>query len=206
MKDIITRTFDISRDLKNVIDLIIKTDEYIYPPMISIDESEGIAFFRHCIEDKRSLFSSSNIIVAEIDNEIAGIVIAFAGNKNMRLCEQSGIEKNANAVNISFCETHYFKPLLEEYLLKPDVIYISNVCVCEKFRNRGVGNALIQYLLEQNRNIVFELDVLCDNPTAIYLYNKFGFKILFSEQAFSFYPVEGLKSYRMKLARNKIDV
>ncbi len=201
MRNIITRTFDISHDSKNVIDLIIKTDNYIYPPMVSIDECEGIAFFQHCFEDEKSLFGRNNIIVAEIDHEIAGIVIAFAWENHMRLCDQNSIAKNANAANISFCDTHYFKPLLEEYSLKPDVIYISNVCVHEKFRNQGVGNALLRYLLEQNGNIDFELDVLCDNSAAIHLYSKFGFEILFSEHAFSFYPVEGLKSYRMKLVR-----
>ncbi len=120
----------------------------------------------------------------------------------MRLCDQNSIAENANAANISFCETHYFKPLWEEYFQKSDVIYISSLCVHEKFWNLGVGSALLKDVLEKYKNVSFELDTLCDNFAAIHLYSKFGFEIMFFEPTFSFYPIEGLKSYRMRLVGN----
>ncbi len=199
MKAITTKRFDFKDDVEKVVELIIETDDYIYPPMFSRNTDEQVPFFRACFEDSQSLFYKDNILVAYADGSIVGILIAFSGGSSLRLCHSDNILSRENAESISYCNCNYFSPLIESYAGRKDVVYISNVCVDKELRGRGVGGALLEAYLATVDGCA-ELDVLCDNPAAIGLYKKNGFEILYSEPAFAFDPIEGLRSYKMKRA------
>ena len=63
------------------------------------------------------------------------------------------------------------------YHLIYDRIEIANFLVLEKYRKQGIGEALLDYLINNNRDIVnITLEVKEDNLPAINLYLKKGFK------------------------------
>ena len=56
---------------------------------------------------------------------------------------------------------------------------ITNIVVKKDFRNKGIGNALLNYLIEfcKSKNLSkINLEVSSNNDIAINLYKKFGFK------------------------------
>lgn len=54
--------------------------------------------------------------------------------------------------------------------------FLHGVEVVEKFRNKGYGSAILDYMI--NKYDVSRLYVDCDNDIAIQLYKKFGFKVV----------------------------
>lgn len=67
--------------------------------------------------------------------------------------------------------------LLSTFHIKP-YLYIHDVIVSGKYRNRGVGRALIERLTEISRERGYcklTLEVRCDNPSAQSLYRTSGF-------------------------------
>ncbi len=203
MQNITIRIAD-ENDYKDITELILDTDEYIYPPMFTNRLDEAITFFKECLKDEMSIFFHKRILVAinEQSNKIIGILVFFLSNQQLKL--KSSIDVNLQSIeNILICSNQYFKPLIDEYVNVIDVAYISNICVSKNIRNQGIGNVLLnsfyKYLQNNYRSISsVELDVLCNNDAAIYLYKKNGFKILYSEDAFSLPKIENLKSFRMK--------
>ena len=60
-----------------------------------------------------------------------------------------------------------------------DTADITNIVVKKDFRNKGIGNALLNYLIEfcKSKNLSkINLEVSSNNNIAINLYKKFGFK------------------------------
>ena len=60
-----------------------------------------------------------------------------------------------------------------------DTADITNIVVKKDFRNKGIGNALLNYLIEfcKSKNLSkINLEVNSNNDIAINLYKKFGFK------------------------------
>ena len=53
---------------------------------------------------------------------------------------------------------------------------IIDIFVLEKYRNRGIGKALLNKMLENNKIEKVTLEVKKDNKNAILLYNSLGFK------------------------------
>ncbi len=198
MKTIITRACELTDDLRAVTDLIIETDAYIYPPMFRKCTEERYRFFESCMRDRNSGFYYKNILLAIEEERIIGILIAFRGNAV--LTSEPIFEAYRSAPDIAYCEEQYFSPLFKEYAEKPEVACISNLCIHPAFRDRHVGMRLLKDYLSMTPGVV-ELDVLCDNPPAVHLYEKCGFSILYSEDAFAFEPIPNFKSYRMQCSR-----
>ena len=59
--------------------------------------------------------------------------------------------------------------------------HLLNICVAKQLRREGVGQGLLQYLLERARSFAADrifLEVRPSNKSALGLYDKFGFQIL----------------------------
>ncbi len=201
MRDIITRYCKTNDNTEDIVDLVIGTDEYIYPPMFFENPTEKYLFFFECMSDHKSMFARERILVAEIDGKIVGILVAFDGGEELRLATDQTISKYKSEKNICYCNEHYFIPLINDYKYRNEIRYISNICVDERYRGMGVAGRLMRHYFELSEKKC-ELDVLCDNQKAIHLYRNWGFDIAYSEPAFAFPPTRGLKSYRM-IQKNK---
>ena len=55
-------------------------------------------------------------------------------------------------------------------------VYITNVSVTEPYKRNGIGTKLMNMLLIDNPNKIFELEVDLYNENAIRFYKKFGFE------------------------------
>lgn len=79
------------------------------------------------------------------------------------------------------------------------------MAVDESYQSRGVGSALMTALLDLADNWYnlrrVELTVYCDNPHAIYLYQKFGFTIEGTHTAFAFREGEYVDAHTMARVR-----
>lgn len=56
---------------------------------------------------------------------------------------------------------------------------ITNVVISPKFRNRGIGTQMLQYLIEEGYReglTAFTLEVRVSNKTAVHVYEKLGFE------------------------------
>lgn len=71
--------------------------------------------------------------------------------------------------------------------LTPDLAWIARVAVVPSYRNRGIGNmimeAMLKYCRKVNRTTII-LYVQQDNPAAVHLYEKHGFQV--SEESFQY--------------------
>jgi ribosomal-protein-alanine N-acetyltransferase len=59
--------------------------------------------------------------------------------------------------------------------------HLLNICVAKQLRREGIGQGLLQYLLERARSFAADrifLEVRPSNKSALGLYDKFGFRIL----------------------------
>ncbi len=195
MKNITTRQCELTDNINIIIDLIVETDKYIYPPMFRMDPSEKYLFFEHCLKDEKSMFFYKNIFLATVDQEIAGIIVYFKGEVALRSGQD--YSEYSCASDIRYCDKNYFELLCNEYKEKSDIVYISNICVLPSYRNQGIGKKLLESFLELQNSTV-ELDALCDNSVAIQLYKNCGFSVLYDEPAFSFDPSIIIKSCRMR--------
>lgn len=112
--------------------------------------------------------SYENIWVADIDGNIAGIIIAYHGERAAELDEP-----------IKQWLIELGRPSKLDVETEGDVLYIDSVAVDSEFGGRGIGTKLIQRVIEHARetNIpVVTLNVDQGNPAANRLYERLGFR------------------------------
>lgn len=153
----------------NIARLIYNTDSYIYPAAFG-SEKELKNNLAKMIGKETGIFAGRNIAVAEINKKIVGVVVYVSDKNNLEI-DECGL-----ALPVSFDDVNkrYFKKIVNE--IPDNGIYIACVSVDKCFRNRGVGEALMRYILRQNPEKKLRLDVLAENFDAIKLYEKFGFR------------------------------
>ncbi|MFC1723991.1 ribosomal protein S18-alanine N-acetyltransferase [candidate division KSB1 bacterium] len=65
--------------------------------------------------------------------------------------------------------------------------HIGNFAVIEDFRRKGIGSYLLKLIIEKGRELganFFYLEVRKSNKPAINLYEKFGFKVIGTKEAY----------------------
>jgi L-phenylalanine/L-methionine N-acetyltransferase len=79
--------------------------------------------------------------------------------------------------------------------------------VDERFQGRGVGNALMTVLMDLADNWYnlhrIELEVYCDNASAVHLYEKFGFVIEGTHRDYAFRDGQFVDAYSMARVRRR---
>jgi ribosomal protein S18 acetylase RimI-like enzyme len=113
--------------------------------------------------------SYKNTYTYEIQNELAGLIIAYDSNKVPQL--DSPILKHLETKNI-FLDSFDKECFEDEY-------YIDTLSVFEKFQGRGVAKELLIFIYNKAKELGFKkvsLIVDVDNIKALTLYEKMGFE------------------------------
>ena len=113
--------------------------------------------------------SYKNTYTYDIEDELAGLIIAYDSNKVSQL--DSPILKHLESKNI-FLEA-FDKECFE------DEFYIDTLSVFEKFQGRGLAKELLAFIYDKAKELGFKkvsLIVDIDNLKALNLYEKMGFK------------------------------
>jgi len=157
----------LNEDWQQIINLIYETDPYIYSAMCDNDYTYFEQVMKDCLF-QNSIFSYKNIHLAKENDKIVGLLLSFTKN-NQLPCQNNIIFRQC------FTDTllNYFSGLVNK--LKPDVLYINNLCVDKSYRNKGIGSMLLKYLKDSQLESSLLLDCLVDNKDAIRLYEKCGF-------------------------------
>lgn len=159
------------------------TDAYIYPVICSDPCAE---LWRNIVTDcyfaQNNIFSMENIVVAQMDDEIVGVLCVIACGQRKRFMED--VSKKWHCDGLHQANQGYFVPLIEE---SADMqgYNVTNVCVDAQMRGKGVGGALLQYCMDLYAGSVLHLDVIADNAPAIRLYEKMGFSVCAQYNGFS---------------------
>lgn len=161
-----------------------QTDSYIYPTICPSYDDEGwVSLIRACLSNNKNVFSIDHFFVAEVDERVLAIACVIPAGKAFTFCE--GIEPPAALKEgIQRAEKGYFAPLFEDNMRL--VGYnIVNLCVDSDHRKRGIGKALLSYVIEACAGSDLYLDVIADNFPAIGLYKSLGFEVVESYHGFS---------------------
>lgn len=164
--------------LKDIAGLIYDTDPYIYPTMFESRENAQVVIPK-MIKAGDSMFRPESLFLAMEKDEVIGLILWIKGalKWDRTIYDRSG----GNSPYIDRVCQEYFA----SYSETPDnIISIINVCVKEKTRGKGIGSRMMDSFLESTQG-PYELFVLANNPAAVKLYEKKGFRIVETRQGFS---------------------
>ena len=196
-KEIKVRLLDPEKDnLNQAANLVYQVDPYICPDFFGDPkraEKMGPTLF-----EEGSLFDPNHTIVAEEDGQLLGILI-YADN-TIKSWDTEGVKKKVEALGIEMPEhfdranKNYMEAVVEDAKNLPDGVAEVELCATDlSARGKGIASKMFEKFLslpykEQH------LTVLADNPPAIHLYEKNGFKIVSSQTG---YPDESVKTHNM---------
>ena len=139
-------------------------------------------------------YSYTNTFIAELDGEIAGMMIAVDG-RNYRFQREKMYPQLKSLFDIAFGMG--WEDMEDE--AKLGEFYIDSLSVSQMYRNRGVGTALIEYAKLQAKALGIERVTLAVEPmnSAKILYQRMGFEfereIVIFNEVYHLY-VNGLES------------
>lgn len=113
-------------------------------------------------------FSYRNVHVAEMDNSVAGMILAY------RLPEKENADKIED-----FPE--FIRPVIELEQCVPGSFYINMLATYPKYRNISVGTSLMKIvddLAEQASSDFISVQVFEQNARAVRLYKRLGYEIV----------------------------
>lgn len=163
--------------------LLYYTDPYIYPDAFGSAEKAKI-IFPYMMKKHKGIFSSENIYVAELDNTVVGIIIAFDFES---ISNVSYLDISRQLIDVptkfNMVCTEYFEKIPS--YAEPNTAYILALSVLSKYRACGVGQRLLQEVQEVFSYHSLKLHVLVSNTSAIRLYKRNGFYIREIESGYS---------------------
>ena len=182
--DIICRMATSSDDISTIAKYIYLTDDFIYPAISPTPcDDQWIKLFSDCFFAENNVFSAENIVLAELNGKIVGIVCIIRCGERKRFIEDVSEHSPLHAKALKVNEG-YFAPLIEESM-EFTGYNITNVCVDNNMRGMGIGTALMEFCLDRYTSSIIHLDVIANNFSAIELYKKMGFKITAQYNGFS---------------------
>ena len=122
---------------------------------------------------KDTHYSYTNTFIAELDGEIAGMMIAVDG-RNYRFQREKMYPQLKSLFDIAFGMG--WEDMEDE--AKLGEFYIDSLSVSQMYRNRGVGTALIEHAKLQAKALGIERVTLAVEPmnSAKILYQRMGFE------------------------------
>lgn len=118
-------------------------------------------------------YSYCNTLVAEVDGEIAGVIIAVDG-KNYRIQREKMYPQLKSIFDIVFGLN--WEDMEDE--AQAGELYVDSLAVFPPYRNRGIGTALLLHAKQQAQEQNIPLITLAVEPmnSAKTLYKELGFK------------------------------
>jgi ribosomal protein S18 acetylase RimI-like enzyme len=123
------------------------------------------------LQEDRSHYTYKNVLVAELKNEILGMILAYSS-------EFYGMTEDMK----HFLPGDRLEHLEEMYYCKvSNSFFIDTLSVHEKYHKRGIGSTLMSLAYEKAIESGFNtlsLIVFADNTNALSFYKKHGFQIV----------------------------
>lgn len=131
---------------------------------------------------RRNLFSFENVFVAEYNGEICGMLLGYPSFVKERDNLRTGI-----LLFIRYFPSFILR--IKRFLLMNEAVgkiekgdfYISNIAVYEKFRGKGIGKELMEFINKiaiKTKAKRLILDVEKENLKAIDFYGRIGFELI----------------------------
>ncbi len=116
-----------------------------------------------------SRLSHNNIWFYEVEKEIAGMILTYDSNESQELDLPLIKYLQTKDLHLNSFDKESFE----------NEFYIDTLSVSEKFQRKGIGTKLLSFIEEKAKELGFNnlsLLVDFDNPDALKLYKKIGFK------------------------------
>lgn len=171
-KKLVIRKLKLTDDLLRASELIYNTDENIFSYLFD-NFHEGRDILRDMMLLK-TIYSCENITVAMLGKSIVGMVVAVKTPIKFNKKEYALPFENKDSALFN-----RFEKIFNDYFLhmesETDGIYISNLCVAEGYRGRGIAHRILSQLL--NDQSTYILECCKNNEKAIKIFKSFGFDI-----------------------------
>lgn len=135
------------------------------------DENKAITFLRELIEEKNNQYSFENTYIVELEHKIAASFTLYDGGKLNELREKV----------LHHLKTSYNRIIQPADETEAGEIYIDTIAVYPDYRGKGLGNIILDYIIEEFAHKKGEtIGLLVDytNPKAKKLYESKGFKVV----------------------------
>jgi len=166
---------------KEIAELFYKVDPYIYPYWFNNDMGKGISTLTSLLEDKNSIFTYENCIIAKDGGKIIGLFSFVPYNKK--------INKDYSRWDVSFeahhVITYYVLDVVEN--LKEDDVCVLGLYVDPSYRRKNIATKIFNFFFKNVKSKTYSLEVLANNLPALNLYNKLNFEISKSYNGYNGY-------------------
>ncbi|WP_251519469.1 MULTISPECIES: GNAT family N-acetyltransferase [Staphylococcus] len=149
-----------------------------------IEKSRLLKAIEKGIVDVKYREHYSHIWVKEIDNKIAGCLIAYSGDQEEAL-EQAWLDLDLDQ------DIRQFGTPMPQREANNDEYYIETVVTFPEYRGQGVATQLMDFIMDHKKGEKFSLNCDVNNKGALHIYRKLGFE---SQSEFDLY---GLPHYHM---------
>ena len=143
--------------------------EYLFKDIIP--DMTVTQLLTHGLQDEKRYNSYKNVIVAEYNQKIVGMMQSY-----------SSIYHKIDDEMKSFLPSERLEQFKDFYNTKVDnSLLINTIFIDVKFRRKGIGTAFISLAREKARSLDFDtlsLYVLSDNATALKVYHYNGFEVI----------------------------
>ncbi len=120
------------------------------------------------VRSETANFSYRNARVADVDGEVAGMLLAY------RLPDADAAEDLASL-------PEFIRPLIELEQQAPGSYYINMLATFPRYRDRGIGSALMGIVDAEARRLgctLTSIEVFSENKGAVRLYERLGYAIV----------------------------
>ena len=188
-------------NLEKAADLIWQVDPYICPDFFGNRERAG-KFGKILFKNDGGLFDFDHTLIAEDTEEpgkLLGILI-FADNKITSWdcgAMKAAVESLGIGMTENFdrCNKDYMEMVVNEAKKLPEGVAEVEWCATDlEARGKGVAQTLFKTFLSLPQYHEQHLTVLADNPPAIHVYEKMGFKIVSTQTG---YPDDSVETHNM---------
>jgi ribosomal protein S18 acetylase RimI-like enzyme len=163
-----------------VAELIYEADKDTFDFFYRNKEKSAVVIEKLVLADVNNLNHQHIYVVSDDENQLLGVAVIHHGKRAFFIDELKSIFKNLNLMDalrytmISALDKIFLSDLEERDS------YLAILAVDEAHRGRGIGSFILQKvveLMEKHSSNRAVLDVDIDNPSALRLYEKVGFRI-----------------------------
>lgn len=149
--------------------LLLAMEDIVYQFIGSRDHQQAMALMRHFAAGTRNQYAYENCWVAVMEGEVVGAINVYDG-ADLHALRQPVID---------YLASHHNRVYVPEDETGPGEYYIDSFGVHPNFQGKGVGTALLQFVIDvyvHQQGQTLGLLVEETNPGAKRLYRKLGFE------------------------------